>query len=564
MKRIRARSMLRAFAPASLGAKLVLILTGVGVAAAIGITLLLVAVITPGFDTLEARGMEAHAERARAALDDHRAGVEAAARDRADRTNGHDALGAARVRARIAALDLPRFLGPRRSASWFVEIDGRLVAIGVAAVRRSDGTRGYASTARVLTSGVIGDALGVKATVDRARPGPLFTSTRAVMGVAVPIPGIDGRAVGAVRFGVPRDMSLLGRRVLLLAAAGSTLLLLLVLMVLRRVIDRLVLRPLGRVERHMQHVRASGSLSELPGDARRDEIGALGRSLNAMLGQLNALRERIEAQSFALGRSESAVAVMHNIRNALVPVSTILGQGVAQPPPIDRTMLDRALGELALGEVDGARRRKLAAFVVAAIDAQACARDAQRRELQVGREAMAHALEIIGEQQAGSHERPVSERCDVGEIVARNAAIARYSEGVSIAFSFPGERHMVLANRVIMSQVIGNLLGNAAEAIAATGRDHGSIAVTVIEEDGATAVHIRDDGEGFAPGAAATLFRRGFSTRSHKSGGLGLHWCANAMTAMEGGISLSSEGPGRGSVAVLTLRPADGALALAA
>ncbi|MDQ2879195.1 MAG: histidine kinase, partial [Pseudomonadota bacterium] len=49
------------------------------------------------------------------------------------------------------------------------------------------------------------------------------------------------------------------------------------------------------------------------------------------------------------------------------------------------------------------------------------------------------------------------------------------------------------------------------------------------------------------------LFQRGFSTRAHKSGGLGLHWCANSMLAMGGSLALESEGAGRGAVAVLTL-----------
>jgi len=58
------------------------------------------------------------------------------------------------------------------------------------------------------------------------------------------------------------------------------------------------------------------------------------------------------------------------------------------------------------------------------------------------------------------------------------------------------------------------------------------------------------------------VFQRGFSTREHKSGGLGLHWCANSMTAMGGTLRLESEGRGMGAVAILTLRAAtsDGAV----
>jgi signal transduction histidine kinase len=601
--------------PKSLGAKLILILTAVGVAAAVGITVLLATVITPSFNTLEKRSVDAHVERTRAALTDYAAKVESAVRDYGDWTDsyeymahptrafeaesfsplamsnlgvqgmayvapdghvviarwqegrGEDAAMRARLVERIGTVDLAKVLGKRSSASFFARLDGQAAAIGVAAVRRSDGTgtpRGHVLMARVLTSAAMSELLQVRARIELGAPARLTTPTRATMGIAVPIPGVGNEPVASARFSVPRDVSTLGRRMLLLAVAGSTLLLLLVLIVLRRVIDRMVLRPIHRVERHMQHVRASGSLSLLEGEERRDEIGSLGKSFNAMLSQLKDLREQIEAQSFALGRSESAVAVMHNVRNALNPVSTILSQGVAQAASVDRAMLDRALGELARDEVAGVRRQKLAAFVAAAVDAEARARADQVGELQVGREAMAHVLEIIGQQQAHAHERPALEMCDVSEIVARNATIARYSLAVSIAFSFPGLRHHVMANRVILSQVIGNLLGNAAEAIAAAGRDSGSIAVSVTDVEGRTEVRIRDDGEGFDTGAGPSLFQRGFSTRAHKSGGLGLHWCANAMTAMDGSLALESQGRGYGAVAVLTLRSAESAMAEAA
>jgi len=276
-----------------------------------------------------------------------------------------------------------------------------------------------------------------------------------------------------------------------------------------------------------------------------------------MLHQLKDLREQVEVQSFALGKSESAVAVMHNVRNALSPISTILSRGIADAPPIDRAMVDRAVGELAREDIPAARRQKLAAFVAAAVSAEAEARETNRAQLVQGREAMTHVLEIIGTQQAQAHERPPLDVCDVTDIVAHNATIARYSGEASIAFSFPSKPHRVMANRVILSQVIGNLFGNAAEAIAATGTHSGTITVTVEEADDKVMVMIRDNGEGFDPANAPTLFQRGFSTRSHKSGGLGLHWCANSMNAMEGALRLESEGKGLGAVAVLTLKAAE-------
>jgi signal transduction histidine kinase len=607
----------RVRAPRSLGAKLVLILTAVGSAGALGITVLLALVITPAFDRLDDKAVTGHVERTQAALTEYAAKVESAVRDYGDWTDSYDYMAApsaaferesfspramanlgvqgmayvtpegrvviarwnsgmgeqTRLRGAfvdaIGRTDLVAAIKANSSGRFYARLEGTVAAIGVAQVRRSDGTgtpRGYVLMARAIGSKQLADLLQVPARIEpAASDAEVVTPGARTVDIAVPIAGADGHAVAAARFGVPRDVSLLGRRMLLLAVAGSTLLLLIILMVLRRVIARMVLRPLARVEEHMQRVRASGSLSLLEDEGRGDEVGALGRAFNAMLSQLKDLREQIEVQSFALGRSESAVAVMHNVRNALNPISTILSQGVAQGPAIDTKMLDRAVAELAGDGIPPARRAKLAAFLAAAVEAEGRARADMRAELEVGREAMAHVLEIIGQQQKQAHERPELEQCDVTEIVARNASIARYSQMASIAFSFPAHPELVMASRVILSQVIGNLFGNAAEAIAATGRGGGTIAVTIAREGERVVVTIRDDGEGFDADQTPRLFQRGFSTRAHKSGGLGLHWCANSMTAMGGALALRSTGKGLGAEAILTLDAADAdALAQAA
>ena len=593
--------------PRSLGARLVLVMTVVGLAGAVAITMLLAGVITPSFNRLEERAVEGHVERTRAALAEYASKVESAVKDYGDWTDSYDYMtvqsaaferesfsplamanldvnGMAYVGndrrvliarwidderreqpamlgeliAALRRIDFPRMLGERSSISFYTRFGGAVAAVGVAKVRRSDGTgvpRGFVLMAREITSRQLSELLQVNARISLTSVGrTVETSGHARMTIAVPIAGADGRAVASARFVVPREVSVLGRRMLLLAVAGSTLLLLMVLLVLRRMIARLVLKPLNRVEHHMQIVRASGSLGLFKDNGRRDEIGSLGTSFNAMLRQLKDLREQIEVQSFALGRSESAVAVMHNVRNALNPISTIISQGIAQVPPIERATLDRAAAELARDDIPAARRQKLAAFVTAAVEALETARNEHVRQLGIGREAMVHVLEIIGQQQAQAHERPALAPCDVTEIIAQNATIARYSGGTSIAFSFPAQSHPVLANRVILSQVIGNLFANAAEAVAGAGRQSGAINVSVAQEGDKVVIRVRDNGEGFDPDVAPTLFQRGFSTRAHKSGGLGLHWCANSMTAMEGSLRLESEGKGKGAVAVLTLR----------
>lgn len=595
----------------SLGAKLVLILSGVGLAGALAITVMLAVVITPSFNQLEAEAVTGHVERTRAVLGDFAGGVASATRDYGDWNASYDYMarpdpaferesfstlamanlsvnGMAYVRpegsiqiarwidldrqtempgmrealiAKIATLDIAKALGRESSASFFVPLGNTLAAVGIAQVRRSDGTgdpRGYVLMARTLTSKQLSSLLQVDAALDLGRAGADVAIARHPrrLDIGVPVLGPDGRAVATARYQVERDLSLLGQRMLLLAVGGSTAMLLVVMIALRRFIAKLVLKPLKRVERHMGVVRGSGQLAPLTLEQRGDEIGSLVGSFNAMLSQLKDLREQLEVQSFKLGRSESAVAVMHNVRNALNPISTILSQGLAQTPKVDPAMMERALAELAKPDVPDDRRAKLAAFVDGATRAEAAEREERRRQLELGRTALHNVLEIIGKQQADAHERPELSACDLTEIIAQNATIARYSGKASIAFSFPAQSHWVLASRVLLSQVVGNLFANAAEAIAATGRGGGSITVSIVEREGRIVCEIRDDGEGFDPATAPTLFQRGFSTRAHKSGGLGLHWCANTMLAMGGKLELRSDGAGLGAVAALTLSEA--------
>ncbi|GAA4779803.1 hypothetical protein GCM10023219_29640 [Stakelama sediminis] len=599
-------------ADGSLGGKLLLILTGVGLLGAVAITVLLAAVIMPSFGKLERQTVDGHIDRTHVALNEYASKVESSVRDYGDWNSSYAYMGkpshafevesfstlalvnlgangmayvhndgriqivrwigldsqreepALRQRFvnAIHALNFKKVLAGSNSAAFYLKLGDALAAVGVAQVRRSDGSgtpRGYVLIARRMTSAQLSKLLQLKADIDVASPVAEneVISHSDTLDIAVPVAGPDGVPVASARFSVPRTLSILGRNMLLVAVGGTILLLVIMLTLLRRMIGRLVLDPLNKVEQHMQMVRASGTLGILTSIDRRDEIGSLVTSFNAMLSQLKDLREQLEVQSFKLGKSESAVAVMHNVRNALNPISTILSHGSAKTPAVDRKMLDRAVGELARGDIDEARRQKLATFVTAALDKDEAQRADRAEQMEVGRGALHNVLEIIGKQQADAHARPQLETCDITDIIAQNATIARYSGEHSIAFRFPSRPHWVQANRVLLSQVIGNLFSNAAEAIAASDREGGSISVSVTErDDGKVQIAIQDDGEGFDPGNTPQFFQRGFSTRAHKSGGLGLHWCANSMVAMEGALDLESEGKGLGACAILTVKAA--------
>lgn len=149
-----------------------------------------------------------------------------------------------------------------------------------------------------------------------------------------------------------------------------------------------------------------------------------------------------------------------------------------------------------------------------------------------------------------------AERCDLGPMFSHAGNIIRFVDGIDVGTEISASGDAIArGNRVLLSQVIENLVKNATEAIRESGRTDGFINISA-ECDGAAGfcrVVIRDNGPGFDTMVAGQLFERGFSTRQSKSGGLGLHWCANTVRAMEGKLSLEGDGPGLGARATPVL-----------
>jgi two-component system NtrC family sensor kinase len=106
------------------------------------------------------------------------------------------------------------------------------------------------------------------------------------------------------------------------------------------------------------------------------------------------------------------------------------------------------------------------------------------------------------------------------------------------------------ANQI--KQVFVNLLNNAAQAIATTGRG-GLIRVTVRRWLDGVAVTVADDGPGMPPDIATRVFEPFFSTKPEGEGtGLGLSICQGIVKEHGGRISLETT-PGRGATFMVQL-----------
>ncbi len=597
-----------AYDKAAIDTKLALSLIIVGAVGFMSIFLALTAVITPSFSKLESESVASSIERTKAALDEYSLRVESTVKDYGAWDDSFEYVAAptrkfesdtssvlAMTNLNVNGMAFARFDGAklltrwidldnkvevpslarelegemdrlagdprvkhRESLRYYVRFGDRVAAISVAKIVRTDGSGeplGFVAMAREINSKQLSELLQVKARLSLAdrKPAPQLTARTEEVDIAVNIPGLHTGRVAQAKFSVPRRLAALGQSSLLLAVISSAIVLMLALLALRWLMHRVVIKPMTDIEGHMQRVTFSGELQPLGGHYSNDQMGSLVFSFNSMLKQLKDLREQLEIQSFRLGRTESAVGVMHNVRNGLNPISVILSKAVTDEPSAAPHDIVRAIDELSQSDTLLDRREKLGQFLKLARNAGEAQRDRRIAEMQTARECLANVVDLIGKQQAAAHEHIDTESCNIADVIRQNAALARYSLDGNVRFVVEDGEHIGLANRVLLSQVVGNIFSNAAESIKAMQRETGAIEVSFVEHDDMLDIIIRDNGEGFAPDRTKKLFERGFSTRKEKSGGLGLHWCANAVTLMNGRLSLESDGLGLGAKAIITL-----------
>jgi signal transduction histidine kinase len=446
---------------------------------------------------------------------------------------------------------------------FFANIDGRLMLVSVGQTHYSipkGRPNGYIVFVSQLQESKLEKALQLPIIFDLDNPKnrtEIITSSDR-LNVRLPAPGIDGKSAGTIHFNMPRDVIKQGWSLVLMLSLGIAVMLILLLLILNFALRRAVILPLARIRQHFAQVGSSGKLEALPISPRRDEIGAVEAGLNEMIEQLTSLRNLHEMQSYELGKAQSAIGVLHNVGNGLSPLKVVLSRLFEELLPTAKPEIARALAELGSEELQPDRRKKLIAFSRAAIEQAHQQLDMGRDQVRDAGRHLAHALDSIEQAKGSSRIEAEVESCNVGQLLHLCIQAARAA--VHTPFDcdvIPFEQSYAMANRVLLSQVVTNLLVNAAEAIAAHGREDGRITITQARvETELGPMHqltIVDNGDGFDPETEKKLFGRGYSTRAGKKGGTGLHWCYNIINAMAGTLTLTSDGRGKGARAVITL-----------
>jgi len=441
------------------------------------------------------------------------------------------------------------------------DLSAALIVFGVV---RPDGTilEAYHSVLRLdFSERVLADlaqeAAKTGTTVDR------IWSDAHVIALPVRAEGSDGAPIAVVA--VAWDLShhfMAADRAIKEDAIKGALATILVLLVLLYVVHRIVTQPIGALTRHVAQLGMSGDL-ELIDDAlaqRRDEIGVLASEFNKMVEALADSRQKLQNQSYVHGMAEMASGVLHNIRNALNPISVGIWKLEESARAASIGRIETALAELANEATPLDRRQKLASYARAAVEKMVAEQHALADEIHELGQHSRHIEQILQDVDLTGRRRRKPEAINLDKLAEECATMipGRAESPITVEID-PALARLpaALGNRITLTQVVGNLLVNAAESIRMGGISNGKIAVTGGREavDGKDMLHIevRDNGGGIAPEAMGSLFQRGFSTKQEKKGGIGLHWCANSIIAMGGKIHATSDGAGKGATFHLLL-----------
>jgi signal transduction histidine kinase len=199
------------------------------------------------------------------------------------------------------------------------------------------------------------------------------------------------------------------------------------------------------------------------------------------------------------------------------------------------------------------RRQKMARYIELAIEEFVRIHGDASGDLEIASTQAKQIQLILTDQEKLAHVKPVMEALDLNDVVSESILVIPKSDSTDIEVELDGDLngHKVRAHRVSLLQVISNMLVNASESIQKTSRSAGKIALTAeqesIDQKPMIRLTVRDDGAGIDQDKLKKIFRRGFTTKDSGSGGLGLHWCANAVASMGGRIRAESEGKGQGA-----------------
>jgi len=262
------------------------------------------------------------------------------------------------------------------------------------------------------------------------------------------------------------------------------------------------------------------------------------------------------------GMAEVAIGVLHNVGNVLNSVNVSSTLVVDKLQQLKLGNLAKAvallrqnqnnLGTFLSSDEKGVRLipylEKLAGHVETE-QAEALA------ELDNLRRNIEHIKDIVTVQQSYATYAGLTEPLQVIDLVEdalrmNASSLARHD--VKVVREYDPNPPKVNADKHKILQILVNVVRNAEQACADSGRADKQVIIRVANGNGWVEVSAVDNGIGIAPENVSRIFNHGFTTRKNGHG-FGLHTAALAAKEMGGVLRFSSAGVGRGATFTLEL-----------
>jgi PAS domain S-box-containing protein len=274
--------------------------------------------------------------------------------------------------------------------------------------------------------------------------------------------------------------------------------------------------------------------------------------------ELKETQQKLIEQAFESGRAQLAAMMLHNIGNAMTPLTARVDALKASLPEHVVTYLEKSYAELCdhvdnLGTYirENPRGQKVFEYLGELIDSL----KEFQANLHLNVDKMQTSLDYVGDilslqQNYTLDEKEIRQMTDLNSLIEsalQMQAGALDERGIAIVRDLQGDLRELLIDRNRMVQVLVNLIKNAYEAIDArpeTGTP-GQIHVKSYSDRGRIIVEIKDSGIGIDPGRFEGILELGKSRKG--SMGLGLYYCKMFMKINNGMLTFDSNGIGQGT-----------------
>jgi len=354
-----------------------------------------------------------------------------------------------------------------------------------------------------------------------------------------------------------------GRTFLLLTLLGASLLALLVASLIAWNVGKRVRQLVAAAEavgrgRTKLELKASG----------RDELARLSHAFLTMANKLHeAAEERAELNALLIesarqaGAAEIANGVLHNIGNVLnsIEVSASLVAETVTAAPLEKLQKAASLLRDNKDRLDqylsiDPRGKKLPEYICLVTDQFKERNEQAAAELKSLLKSLAHAKAVVEAQQSHGKLAGAKERVRLSDLVEdalrlNDASFVRHNIQITRDYADDPE---VLTEKHKVLQILVNLINNAKQAVGASGRADRRITIGTFTRRNFAAVRVTDNGVGIEPEVLKRVFEAGFTTKDDGHG-VGLHFSAIAAKELNGRLTASSEGRGKGATFTLWL-----------